>query len=89
MRLFATVKVGLIMTAHEYWILTFAFRYALGRMSTAPSIILDEIKAKVHLLSDNQKSQIAKEIREAIEFNHAGMACDVSTWLEVEELLLR
>lgn len=77
------------MTAHEYWILTFAFRYALGRMSTAPSIMLEEFKAKVHLLTANQKDQFAHEIREAIELNHAGMACDISTWLEVEELLLR
>lgn len=77
------------MTAHEYWILTFAFRYALGRQSTAPSIMLDEFREKVHLLTANQKEQFAIEIRNAIELNHAGMACDISTWLEVEELLLK
>jgi len=63
----------------------FGFRYALGRMSTAPSIMVNILKKIWSDLSEGQQHLIQREIQEAIDHDLAGMDCDVRTW----EILLR
>jgi len=66
--------------------LFFAFRYALGRMSTAPSIVADDLKRNWYLLNKNTKERIKEEINEAIEKKTIGMECDKDVWEEILEL---
>ena len=66
-------------------ILVFAFRYALGRMSAAPSIVIRELKVNWSEIKTYTKEQIQEDIRDAIKRNMAGMACDVKSWNEVLE----
>ena len=66
--------------------LFFAFRYALGRKSTAPSYVADDIKRNWYILSRSDKERIQQEIKEAIESNRAGMECDIKTWQEILNL---
>jgi len=66
--------------------LVFAFRYALGRASTAPSIVVRDLIINWDYLSDFSKNQIKEEIKEAIKSNRAGWNCDVSEWEKILEL---
>ena len=66
--------------------LVFAFRYALGRASTAPSIVVRDLIINWNYLSDFSKHQIKEEIKEAIKNNRAGWNCDVSEWEKILEL---
>ena len=66
--------------------LFFAFRYALGRMSTAPSIVADDLKRNWHLLDSGTKKRIKEEINEAIEKKTIGMECDKDVWEEILKL---
>ena len=66
--------------------LVFAFRYALGRMSTAPSIVARDIINNWDVLGTYTKNQIKEEIQEAIDNNRAGMNCDISEWEKILEL---
>ncbi len=62
-------------------ILVFAFRYALGRQTAAPSIVVAQLKEHWnHGLMDYTKLQIQREIRGAIHRGEAGSECDVATW---------
>lgn len=61
-------------------ILFFAFRYALGRMSTAPSIMVEALKLNWDKFSESDQSQIKREIIQAIEGGRAGMECDIKEW---------
>ena len=63
--------------------LIFAFRYALGRMSTAPSYVVDDIKNNWNQLSNAHKKLIKEEIEEAIENGNAGMQCDSEIWKQI------
>jgi len=65
--------------------LVFAMRYALGRKSMAPSIVIEDVIYNWDKLSDYTKAQIKEEIQEAIDNQRAGMMCDVAEW----EKLLR
>ena len=67
-------------------ILIFAFRYALGRMSTAPSIMAEEIEKHWNSFTALEQAQIKKEIQVAIDNDRAGMSIDVRTWQRVLEL---
>ena len=49
------------------FIITAAFRYALGRQTYAPSIIVDMLKREWSDLSVSIKTQIRAEINEAID----------------------
>lgn len=64
-------------------ILLFAFRYALGRRTMAPSIVANELKDNWHLLTDFDKEKIKEEI---YEHQDLGMSCDVETWNEILNL---
>ncbi len=63
--------------------LVFAFLYALGRQTAAPSIIVTQLKAHWSRLKDWTRQQIHQDITHAIEHGAAGSACDVATWREV------
>jgi len=69
-------------------ILIFGFRYALGRMSTAPSIMVEVIQKNWFDFTDGQRHLIQREIKEAIEHNMAGMDCDIKTWEKLLKLPL-
>lgn len=64
-------------------IMIYAFRYALGRMSVAPSYVVEELEKQWPYLKSHDKALIKREIGQAIEDNSAGMACDVSEWRKV------
>lgn len=63
--------------------LFFAFRYALGRMSTAPSIVGDDIIRLADTLKESTKQGMIDEIGKAIAEGSAGWECDVDNWQKV------
>lgn len=63
--------------------LVFAFRYALGRTSTAPSHVAEILLAHWDRLAQWTMEQIAQEIRTAMRRGMAGHECDVQTWQRV------
>ena len=65
-------------------ILLFAFRYALGRMSYAPGMVIDSIKENIENISSNDIEQYIREIEGC---NDYGMAFDKTTWLNFCEYL--
>ena len=64
-------------------ILFYAFRYALGRMTTAPSEVVREIIYNWNALPEGYQVLIKEEIEHAIKTKQAGMPCDVDQWLQV------
>lgn len=72
-----------ITSARDELMLMFAFRYALGRRTSAPSEVADVLFRKWHELSTNMKTAIRKEIHDAISAGRAGEALDVRTWKRV------
>ena len=67
-------------------ILVFAFRYALGRMSTAPSIVTEELALRWSLLDAYTRDTIQEDIRRAINRGDAGAECHVEEWKKVLKL---
>lgn len=65
-------------------ILFFAFRYALGRMSYAPSSVIDNIKANINEISTGDIQSYIREIGECANY---GMEMDERHWLELKEFL--
>ncbi len=63
--------------------LVFAFRYALGRQTAAPSIVVEELKRHWSNLTTFTRDQIQRDIRQAINGGAAGAECDVERWNEV------
>ena len=61
-------------------VLIAAFRYALGRSTYMPSVIVEEIKLNWDSMSEQDKNQIKDDIEHAIRHNMAGMDCDVREW---------
>lgn len=73
-----------IETDLEYFVVIAAFRYALGRRSYAPSIIVSFLVKNWKKLSESDQKLIKKEIKEAIERGRAGdQYCDVPEWERV------
>jgi len=66
--------------------LIFAFRYAIGRASTAPSIVVRDLINNWDNLTSFTKEQIKEDIKEAIENNNAGWKCDIEEWKKILEL---
>lgn len=64
-------------------ILVFAFRYALGRMSTAPGIVADVLIKRWNEMDPHARYQVQSEIEAAIDRGGAGQPCDVETWKKV------
>lgn len=50
--------------ADDLFIVCAAFRYALGRRSYAPGLVMRWIKDRADVLTDELRKQIAKEVRE-------------------------
>lgn len=72
----------------------YAFRYALGRMTSAPDTVAEHCIKRIKYFDDYHLNCICKEIDEAIERNKAGMECDIKTWKKLRqeanaELMLR
>lgn len=65
-------------------ILFFSFRYALGRMTYAPSVVIDNIKNNIEKIPD---SEIKLYIKEIDEFGNYGMECDIKTWSNFSNFL--
>lgn len=61
-------------------ILFCAFRYALGRMTHAVSTVAEEIILHAPKIHRNTRDMMAKEIREALAKNQAGMDMDRKQW---------
>lgn len=73
-------------------IVIFAFRYCLGRMSTAPSIMALYLKTVWKKLTPSTRELIVCEINEGLKRGEGkkpghehplGWQCDIDTWREV------
>ncbi len=62
-------------------IMFFAFRYALGRMTYAPSAVSKFIKKNIKKIDDQSIGQMIDEIHYASERKGLGWDCDQDTWL--------
>lgn len=61
-------------------ILIYAFRYALGRQSIAPLVVVDYILENIDKISEWDLNLIRKEISIAIECWNAWSEIDVNNW---------
>lgn len=68
-------------------LLVFAFRYALGRQSTAPSTVRDLLLTHRAALDPWQVVQIRDDIAHAVFGGYAGSQCDVDVWLDLSRRL--
>ena len=71
------------MKSTDETILVFAFRYALGRRSTAPGFVADVLTKRWSDLQPHSRLQVHDEIKTAIAMGNAGQPCDVETWKQV------
>lgn len=65
-------------------ILIYAFRYSLGRMTFAPIIVVDNIKANIDKISTGDIELYIREIKECSNY---GMDCDKDLWTNFLEYL--
>ncbi|GAB6429125.1 hypothetical protein bcgnr5372_40940 [Bacillus luti] len=65
-------------------VMFFAFRYALGRQSMAPTIVTENIKANIKEISIGD---IHAYIREIDECSDLGMGMDKDHWMEFKKYL--
>lgn len=63
-------------------ILFFAFRYALGRKSIAPTTVMTNIICNLKNISDNDLNRYILEIKEC---NDYGMDIDKKNWLNLKK----
>ena len=79
------------MTIEEYQsreMLIYAFRYALGRMSAAPSTMIFIIGANLKSISNEDLKLFIREINEADDNNMLGMEdIDKPMWLRLKDEL--
>ena len=64
-------------------ILVFAFRYALGRKTTAPGIVADVLIERWNDLKPHTQIQVQREIGSAMAMGEAGDSLDLDTWQKV------
>ena len=64
-------------------ILVFAFRYALGRKTTAPGIVADVLIERWNDLKPHTQIQVQREIGSAMAMGEAGSSIDLDTWQAV------
>jgi len=64
-----------------------AVRYALGRMSYAPSMCAQAIKDNLYALSESTKAFIARDITEHRSRGDLGMDFDERTWADLLEAI--
>jgi ADP-ribosylglycohydrolase len=60
-----------------------AMKYALGRSTSVPHTVVDEIKDHWQYFTSPEKQTIVETIEEAIHRNRAGMPIDADKWQEV------
>lgn len=65
-------------------ILIFAFRYALGRRTFAPTIVSETIKRNLNHLLTFDLFNIAHEIQQEYEVDGLGEDCDVMVWMDLQ-----
>lgn len=66
-------------------ILLYALRYAIGRMTFAPTVVIDNIKANIDLFSVDDIELIIRDIKD--KEIYYGMDCDKKQWLGFVEYL--
>lgn len=66
--------------------LMFALRYALGRKSTAPQIVVENITANIDNISSDEIQAYIKEIDECKDYI---MEIDKRTWLDFKSYLMK
>lgn len=76
----------LIRESAQSEILTYAFRYCLGRSTYCTKSMQDEIKFAWPGLTDGDKELYKREILEAKERGRLGMEMDAKGWLEILDL---
>ncbi len=64
-------------------ILVFAFRYALGRKTTAPGIVANVLINRWNDLKPHTQIQVQREIGSAMAMGEAGSSIDLDTWQAV------
>lgn len=62
----------------------FAFRYSIGRMTFAPTIVVDNVKNNIDKITKEDMELMVREINEAKQL---GMRCDVAVWTSFKEYL--
>ena len=67
--------------------LYFAFRYALGRRSYAPSVVASEIRENLAVMPKMDLEGISEEILEAYERNGIGDECDIKLWMNLRKTI--
>lgn len=65
-------------------IMFFAFRYALGKDSEAPVLVIDTIKENISSIED---FDLRKYVREIYECRNSGMITDEAIWLDFVDYL--
>ena len=60
-----------------------AFRYALGRKSYAVGAVTEVLIESMDDFSQSERDLFVREIKTAIENDHAGMDCDITRWASV------
>lgn len=77
------------LTPTERTIVVFAFRYALGRRTYAPSLVAGYITEHLDSFTEHELNQMADEIEDAERDGLLGDACDAAVWLELKDRLLK
>ena len=67
-------------------ILIFAMRYALGRMTFAPTIVIENIKSNMLNFTPNEIDIMIKDIEYQAGFGY-GHECDEELWLDFANYL--
>ena len=70
-------------------ILMYAMRYALGRMTFAPIVAIENIKYNIDLFTKGDLEALIMDIenQESFGMQSLGMDCDVKTWLSFKQYL--
>ena len=63
-------------------VLICAFRYALGRATYMPSVIIEELGNCWKDLTESDRKQIISDINHAVKYDMAGHDCDKKMWSE-------
>ena len=69
------------------WLIIFAFRYALGRRSMAPSVVSDLIRINRGEITEMTIKAIIHEINYAYKNGLLGDRCDIEEWLSLKKEL--
>lgn len=71
----------------EVSVLIFAMRYAMGRQTCSPSIVVDNIKHNISKINNIQVEFMIRSIERHGEYFSFGMECDEALWLGFKDYL--